>query len=319
MKGIVLKSTGNLYTVQSENDIYECFLKGKLRLSGIKSTNPIAVGDIVHFEKTEDNYGVIKKIEDRRNYLVRKATNLSKQSHIIASNVDLIFLVVTLREPRLSTFFIDRFLVAAESFRIPTQIIINKTDLYTRKEKEYIETLKNIYPSIGYEIIPCSTQKKEGIDKIRKELKNKTTLLAGYSGVGKSSLINSIDKNLNIEIGAISETHKTGKHKTTFSEMYYLENNNAYIIDTPGIRSFGFYKIEKAHLGHYFPEIRKRMRDCKFHNCKHINEPKCAIKSAVEKSEIDAQRYEHYVMMIEEDQDETYRSDKYNEDNFYKK
>lgn len=307
MKGIVFKSTGNFYTVKSDKGTYECRIKGKLRLSGLKSTNPLAVGDIVFFEPAKKNTGQIYDIEERKNYIVRKSINLSKQSHIIAANIDRVMLIITLKDPQTLPAFIDRFLVAAESFRIPVTIIINKTDTYDDKLNAMATEMKKIYAPLGYPVIECSAKTGTGIKEIATTLKGKLTLLAGHSGVGKSTLINKIEPGLQLKTADISAYHKAGKHTTTFAEIYELSLGGK-IIDTPGIRAFGLYDIDKSNLGHYFPEIRVRMNNCKYHNCKHISEPGCAIKAAVEKGEISIMRYQNYIAMYE-DKNEVYRND----------
>lgn len=307
LKGVVTKSTGSWYTVRtSEGELFECRIKGKFRISGIKSTNPIAVGDIVEFDiNEEDNTGVIHTLEPRKNHIIRKSTNLSKQTHILASNVDQAVMVVTLAAPKTYTAFIDRFLVTAEAYHIPAVLIFNKVDVYTEKEHEELNFLKSVYNRIGYDCYAGSVLEEDFIEEIRAVFKDKKTLLSGHSGVGKSTLANKIDSKLDLKVSAISDMHKTGKHTTTFAEMHPLEMGG-YIIDTPGIKGFGIVEMEKEELAHRFPEIRQHIHNCKFHNCHHINEPGCAVKEALINGEIAEFRYENYLDMYF-DEDDNYR------------
>lgn len=297
MKGVVIKSTGSWYTVLSTDAvIWECRIKGLFRIKGIKTTNPIAVGDKVEFEKEEDGKGVIHSIEERKNYIIRKSINLSKQSHIIAANVDQAFLVVTLALPRTSAGFIDRFLLTAEAYHIPTMIIFNKTDLF-EKDKEMMKELDDfisIYETIGYKCYKVSATEKIKIDQLKKLTTNKITLISGHSGVGKSALVNAMDKNLNLRVGEISDAHFKGKHTTTFAEMHSL-SYGGFIIDSPGIKELGLVDMEKEEISDYFPEMRALRNKCKFNNCLHLNEPKCAVIEAVEKGGIAPSRYNSYV------------------------
>lgn len=309
-KGLVIKSTGSWYTVKTkDNEVIDCRIKGKFRLKNIQTTNPIAVGDIVFYKEIEDGTGVIKKIHERKNYIIRKSVNLSKRAHIIASNVDQAFLVITLKEPKTFTYFIDRFLVSAEAYSIKTILVFNKVDLLNTNEIQELDQLINIYSQIGYTCIKTSVEKKLNIEKLKNLFQNKTSMIGGHSGVGKSSLINTIDKNLSIRVGEISQSHKQGKHTTTFAEMHELEFGG-FIIDTPGIRGLGLVDIDKDKISHFYPEFVQRMHACKFNNCIHINEPKCAIKEAVSLKEISEIRYKNYLNLYHED-DENYRHDIY--------
>ena len=307
MQGLVLKSTGSRYIVEvADGTTFECAIKGKFRTKGIKSTNPIAVGDRVEFT-IEDDLGVIKSIEDRSNYIVRKSTNLSKKSHILASNIDQAVLVATLAIPETSTSFIDRFLVTAEAYHIPVVIVFNKVDMYLEPTQDILEDLIESYSNIGYGCLETSATKNTNIDLFEKLLVNKTTLLAGHSGVGKSTLINAIDPSLDLKTARISMAHLTGKHTTTFAQMHPLVNGG-YIIDTPGIKSFGLIDMNKQVLSQRFPEMRSIMDQCYFNNCLHINEPKCAVKDAVENGNIQDWRYRNYLSMHNDDEDEKYRA-----------
>tara|TARA_B110000008_G_scaffold12777_1_gene12245 strand:+ start:6513 stop:7454 length:942 start_codon:yes stop_codon:yes gene_type:complete len=313
MRGIVYKSTGNLYLVHTDsNMIYKCNIKGKFRSFGIKSTNPIAVGDIVHFEIIDHNEltGVIYEIETRKNYIVRKSVNLSKQSHIIASNIDCCFLFVTPNNPITSSIFIDRILVATKSFGIETIILFNKIDLYTKIDIEYIDSLNKIYSSVGYRCLNISVLKKTNINHVEDLMKNKTSIFTGHSGVGKSSLVNLLDSNLNLKTAKVSKQNEQGQHTTTFAEMFDL-NFGAKIIDSPGIKGFGLIDIEKRELGDCFSEFLLFKEDCKFNNCLHENEPNCAIKQAVKSGVISKSRYKSYLSMLV-DEDKNYRTDFWN-------
>lgn len=303
-KGIVIKSTGSWYSVKTETGkLYDCKIRGKIRLKGLKSTNPIAVGDIVEFSTTEDNQGVISKIYERKNYIIRKSSNLSKQYHIVASNIDQAFLVITIAFPETSTLFIDRFLISAEAYRIPTIIVINKVDLYTSDEhKAKIQELKNIYEPIGYKCIETSVVENKNIEQLKQLMNGKTSVFSGNSGVGKSSLINKIDGNLNIRIGEISDYHNKGKHTTTFAEMYEV-SSGGYIIDTPGIKGFGLIDLNKDEISHFFPEIFEVSQNCQYNNCTHTHEPKCAVRTAVENGEISISRFENYINLFLNDDD----------------
>lgn len=302
-KGIVYRSTGSWYTVESQGVFYECRIKGKLRLKGIKSTNPVAVGDRVHFEidsHAQANEGNITQIEERQNYIVRKSVNLSKQTHIIASNIDQVFLLVTLNNPPTFPAFIDRFLVTAEAYQIPAVLLFNKIDTYTNAELDDLKMLQNIYQEIGYVTQAISAINGKGVDTIKILMQDKVSMFSGHSGVGKSTLVNAISPELALKTAAISKQHQQGMHTTTFAEMFAL-SDGIKIIDTPGIKGFGVVDMLPEEIGNYFPEFYKRKMDCKFHNCIHINEPKCAIIDAVENEEIALSRYTSYVQMMEED------------------
>jgi ribosome biogenesis GTPase len=313
MKGVVYKSTGSWYTVKSENGtFYECRIKGKFRIGGIKSTNPIAVGDHVEFEvetKGDETIGIISRIEERDNYIIRRSVNLSKQTHIIASNIDIAFLLVTLNNPPTFTTFIDRFLVTAEAYHIKAVLLFNKIDLYTEDELLEIKYLAALYRRIGYECIGISAKTGKNIDKVKQLMEEKVSMFSGHSGVGKSTLINTMEPGLNIKTSEISEQHMQGQHTTTFAEMYDL-SFDARIIDTPGIKGFGVVEIEKEELGDYFPEFFELKQDCKFNNCLHLEEPQCAVKEALESEEIAWSRYKSYLQIME-GEEENYRKDIY--------
>jgi len=311
LKGIVTKSTGSWYTIYDEKgDRLDCRLKGKFRIKGIKSTNPVAVGDHVNFEYEDGKEtGVINKIHDRRNYIIRKSVNLSKQTHIIASNIDIAFLIVTIDNPPTSTGFIDRFLATAEAYNIETVLLFNKLDIYTDTELDKLALLDEIYTDIGYKCIAISAKKKIGIDEVVELMKGKTTMFSGHSGVGKSTLVNAIEPSLDLKTKEVSKQHKQGMHTTTFAEMFEL-SFGGFIIDTPGIKGFGVVDFEPEQITDYFPEFFKLKSKCKFNNCMHINEPKCAIKEAIETGEIAVSRYNSYVQMVEGDE-EHYRTDIY--------
>ena len=299
MKGVVIKSTGSWYTVLSEGGTIECRIKGVFRIKGIKSTNPIAVGDNVEFEMEADGRGVIHAIADRKNYIIRKSINLSKQSHILATNVDQALLVVTLAFPRTSAGFIDRFLLTAEAYHISTKIIFNKVDLFLKDEKllQELNDFIAIYEKIGYQCYKVSATENMDIEILKNLTKGKTSLIAGHSGVGKSTLVNAMDSNLDLKVGEISDAHNKGKHTTTFAEMHPL-NYGGFIIDTPGIKELGLVDMEKEEIGNYFVEMQAVKNECKFNNCVHLNEPKCAVIEAVEKGEIALSRYSSYVSIM---------------------
>lgn len=300
-KGIVIKSTGSWYKVKTnEQEVFECRIKGKFRIKGIKSTNPIAVGDEVEFFLEEEGTGVIQKIGERKNYLIRKSTNLSKQVHIIATNVDQVVLITSVIKPNIALGFIDRILATSEAYSIPAMIVFNKVDVYDDPAFEKLEEAVAIYSDAGYKCLVTSAKNKFGLPDFENELKGKVSLLSGHSGVGKSSLINAIQPDLNLQTLTVSEYNEKGRHTTTFAEMHALDLGGD-IIDTPGVRSFGIIDFEKEHLSHYFPEMRAVMDECRFNNCVHIKEPGCAVKEAVENGEIAPSRYENYLAMYEDD------------------
>ncbi len=296
MQGIVTKSTGSWYQVQTPGGKkYDCRIKGKFRIKGLTTTNPVAVGDKVDFDLEPDQQtGVITKLTERRNYIIRKSINLSKQAQIIAANLDQAFLVVTLASPRTSAGFIDRFLVTAEAYDIPARLIFNKLDLFSEEGLEILAAYKQIYENIGYPCYEVSALQGTNIQQLKAVLADKTTLLSGHSGVGKSSLMNALLPDLDLRTTEISEWSDKGMHTTTFAEMYELPYGG-FIIDTPGIRELGIIDIEPQVLGHFFPEMRSRMHDCRFNNCRHINEPGCAVLAALENGEIESSRYESYL------------------------
>ncbi|NOU59851.1 ribosome small subunit-dependent GTPase A [Marinifilum sp. JC070] len=305
-EGLVIKSTGSWYTVKTnDGEVHNCRIKGRFRMEGIRTTNPIAVGDRVDFEEDKESK-VVVNIHDRKNYIIRKSSNLSKHSQIIASNVDHAYLIVTVNYPLTTTTFIDRFLAAAEAYRIPVSLIFNKIDRYRPNDMDRLNELKGIYEKIGYKCYEISAKNGTHLDIIKDALKDHINLLSGHSGVGKSTLINAIQPGLDLKTGEISEAHSQGKHTTTFSEMFELDFGG-YIIDTPGIRGFGTIDMEKEEMSHFFPEIFETSQNCQFNNCSHIHEPKCAVKAAVEAGEISITRYESYLGMIMEDEDSKYR------------
>ena len=316
MTGTVYKSTGSWYTVKSEKgDFIECRMKGKFRMKGIKSTNPIAVGDIVDYEleETSDTLtGTIHKIHERKNYIVRKSVNLSKQIHIIASNIDQVFLLVTIDNPPTTTSFIDRFLVTAEAYGIEAVLIFNKIDTLNDQTLDDQLYLQHIYQEIGYKCLRISSTENKGVDKLKEMMIGKVSMFSGHSGVGKSTLVNAMEPSLHLKTTVISEQSKQGQHTTTFAEMYDL-SFDARIIDTPGIKGFGIVDMEPTEISGYFPEFFKLKDQCKFNNCLHKEEPHCAIKAALEKDEIAWSRYNSYLKILEGDE-EHYRTDIYGDD-----
>jgi len=313
MTGIVYKSTGSWYTVKTESGVvYDCRIKGKFRLQGIKSTNPIAVGDVVDFDvETLDNVttGVIHTIHDRENYIVRKSVNLSKQTHIIASNIDQVFLLITINNPPTLTSFIDRFLVTTQAYGIKTILVFNKMDSYDEDNTMEVKYLASVYRKIGYECMEVSALTGLHIEHLKNTMKGKTSMFAGHSGVGKSTLVNAIEPSLDLKTKEISMQHMQGQHTTTFAEMFDL-SFDARIIDTPGIKGFGVVDMDKEEIGDYFPEFFALKQDCKFNNCLHVEEPQCAVKEALDNDEISFSRYRSYLQILEGD-DEHYRTEEW--------
>ena len=309
MKGLVIKNTGSWYTVRTDDgrDV-ESKVKGNFRLKEIRSTNPVSVGDRVDIDINNEGTAFITRIEDRKNYIIRRASNLSKQSHIIAANLDQAMLIVTVNYPITTTVFIDRFLATAEAYSVPVKLVFNKIDRYKGEDKEYLDALINLYTTIGY---PCSTlcaKTEEGLDALKAELKDKITLLSGHSGVGKSTIINKLVPGVNLRTGDISEYHNKGMHTTTLSEMIPLPEGG-YLIDTPGIKGFGTIEMETAEISHYFPEIFKFSEDCRFNNCSHRHEPGCAVLQALEDHYISESRYKSYLSILEDKEESKYREE----------
>ncbi|ALO15728.1 Putative ribosome biogenesis GTPase RsgA [Salinivirga cyanobacteriivorans] len=313
LKGVVVKTTGSWHTVKlNSGKLMDCTVRGKFRIKGIRNTNPIAVGDVVTVEQNpNESTGVIVDLDQRKSYIIRKATKLSKQAHIIASNIDQVFVLAAITEPETPLMFIDRVLVTAESYRIPAIIVFNKMDILDEDQKELAEAYKYLYESIEYPVMLISAARGLNLDQIKAKMKNTTSVIVGQSGVGKSTLLNKLQPGLELKIGDISDAHQQGKHTTTFAEMHELDFG-AKIIDTPGIRSFGLVEVEREEeLSHFFPEIFKVGQNCKFHNCTHIHEPGCAVKDAVENNEIPFTRYENYLTIMKGDEGDKYRKDIY--------
>lgn len=308
MRAVVIKSTGSWYTVKTtKGQVLDCRIRGKFRIKGIKSTNPIVVGDLVSIEQEGESW-LITKLEERKNFIVRKSVNLSKQTHIIAANVDQAILMVTIQDPITTTGFIDRFLAAAQSYRIQVLIIFNKLDIYDQKMMQSQKQLHLMYEKIGYKCIALSVL-QDSLDKVKVAMKSKVNVIAGHSGVGKSTLINKLQPGLDLTTKTISDSHKQGQHTTTFSQLHEL-NFGASIIDTPGIRGFGLVDMKKEEVGDYFKEFLILKKKCKFHNCIHLNEPNCAVKSALQKGMIFESRYKCYLSLLDEE-DQTYRKNDY--------
>ena len=307
MKGLVIKNTGSWYTVKTDyGSTIESKIKGNFRLKGIRSTNPVAVGDHVEIVTNQEGTAFITAIDDRRNYIIRKSQNLSKQSHILAANVDQAFLIVTVSHPQTSTTFIDRFLASAEAYSVPVVLVFNKCDILNEEEKHYQKMMMELYRTIGYDCFEIAAKSGEGVDELRKILPGKITLLSGNSGVGKSTLINQILPGANLRTAEISDAHDTGMHTTTFSEMLEIPGGG-YIIDTPGIKGFGTFDMEPGELTSYFREIFNFSKDCRFNNCTHTHEPGCAVLKAVEEHYISASRYQSYLSMLEDKDENKYR------------
>lgn len=308
MQGTVVKSSGSVYGVRTiDGTFVDCRVKGNFRLKGIRSTNPVAVGDNVVFDMREDGTAYIVEILERKNYIVRKASNLSKQSHILAANLDLCFLIVTISHPTTATTFIDRFLASAEAYRVPVVIIFNKTDLYNETEHEELEYLTALYESIGYRCLHTSAINNKGIDSLKEMMKGKVSLFAGNSGVGKSSLVNALSPEIAAKTGEISKTHDTGMHTTTYTEMFEFMPDS-YIVDTPGVKGFGTYDMEVEEISHYFVEFFELSKDCRYGNCTHTHEPGCAVLEALERGEIAPSRYQSYLSMLEDKEEGKYRA-----------
>lgn len=318
MTGLVIKNTGSWYMVKVDQEeglgnsaqpLLPCKVKGNFRLKGIRTTNPVAVGDHVTVVPNNDGSAFITKIDERRNYIIRRASNLSKQAHILASNLDNVILIVTVAHPITTTTFIDRFLATAEAYRVPVTLVINKKDIYSPEELQYAENLAYLYRYIGYDVRIISVATGEGMEEIRKMLKGKVTLLSGHSGVGKSSFINAVLPEQKIKTAELSEVHDQGMHTTTFSEMYEVgsEKNSGYIIDTPGIKGFGTIEFSKEETSHYFKEIFKISEDCRFNNCTHTHEPGCAVLKALEDHLISQSRYDSYLSILDDETESKYR------------
>ena len=308
MHGLIIKNTGSWYTVKTDDGrIVECKVKGNFRLKGIRSTSPVAVGDYVDIIMNAEGTALISTIDDRKNYIIRKASNLSKQSQIIAANLDQALLIITIKQPETSTTFIDRFLAGAEAYRVPVVLVFNKTDLLNDDERHYQQQMVTLYETIGYPCIEISAETGMGIGQLQTLLKQKVTLVSGNSGVGKSTLINAIIPHADQRTAEISNAHGTGMHTTTFSEMIELAEGG-YLIDTPGIKGFGTFDIEREELTSYFKEIFEFSKDCKFNNCTHTHEPGCAVLQAVENHYISASRYQSYLNMLEDKDDSKYRA-----------
>ena len=307
MLGLVIKNTGSQYIVKTaEGDLIDCRIKGNFRLKGIRSTNPVAVGDWVTITSPTDGTSYITDIQERRNYIIRRASNLSKQSHILAANVDMCLLIVTINYPETSTVFIDRFLATAEAYRIPVHIVFNKVDRYNEDERHYLDAIVHLYNTIGYECSCVSALNGDGLDKVRASLTGKTTLLSGNSGVGKSTLINALLPDLHLRTAEISEYHNKGMHTTTFSEMFPF-GDNGWLIDTPGVKGFGTFDMEEEEISHYFREIFAEPAHCRYSNCTHTHEPHCAVRQAVEECRISQSRYASYLSMLDDKEEGKYR------------
>ena len=309
MRGLVIKNTGSWYTVHTETgkDI-ESKIKGNFRLKSIRSTNPVAVGDWVQIEENKEGTAFITAIEERKNYIIRRASNLSKQSHIIAANIDCAMLIVTVNYPVTTTIFIDRFLATAEAYRVPVKLVFNKIDRYNEEDQAYMEALITLYSTIGYPCLKVCAKNETGLEELQNDLQDRVTLLSGHSGVGKSTLINKLIPGVSLKTGTISEYHNKGMHTTTFSEMIALPQGG-YLIDTPGIKGFGTIEMEGAEIAHYFPDIFRFATECKFNNCTHRHEPGCAVLEAVQAHWISESRYKSYLSILEDKNESKYREE----------
>ena len=309
MTGLVIKNTGSWYTVRTDdNQTVDCKIKGNFRLKGIRSTNPVAVGDIVEIVRNQEGTAFITAICDRRNYIIRKSQNLSKQSHIIAANVDQAFLIVTVNYPQTSTIFIDRFLATAEAYSVPTVLVFNKTDLLSEEESHYQDMMMKLYETIGYKCVAVSATTGYGMDAIKPLLKDKITLLSGNSGVGKSTFINYILPGANLRTSSISDAHNTGMHTTTFSELFELPGHAGALIDIPGVKGFGTFNMEPEEVAHYFRDIFAISANCRFNNCTHTHEPGCAVLAALEAHQLAPSRYASYLSMLDDKEEGKYRA-----------
>lgn len=307
MQGQIIKNTGSWYVVRTDdNQLINCKVKGNFRIKGIRTTNPVAVGDIVNLILTPDGTGFINAIQTRKNYIIRRASNLSKESHILAANIDCAFLVVSLRQPTTTTTFIDRFLATAEAYNIPATLVFNKCDTWDDDDKELAEAMTYLYESIGYNVIYTSATENIGIDILIAAAKDKVSLFAGNSGVGKSSLINALIPGINLKVGEISDMHQTGTHTTTFSEIHQLPEGGQ-LIDIPGVKGFGTIDFDSAEVSHYFPEIFRISKDCKYNNCTHTHEPGCAVLQALDEQLISQSRYTSYLSIMEDSNPDKYR------------
>ena len=311
INGVVYRSTGSWYDVKLEDGtLIKSRIKGKFRTKGLRTTNPLAVGDYVHLIKNDIGEYIVDEIQERKNYIIRKSVNLSKEAHIIASNIDLAVLLVTISNPATATGFIDRFTVTAEAYHIPLHIVFNKIDIYSETEKKTLHEWESTYSKANYNNLCISAKTGEGLNKLSALIADKTTLIAGNSGAGKSTLINQIIPNLALKTGNISTTHMTGKHTTTFAEMFDV-NESTRIIDTPGIKGFGLVDFKKEELGMYFPEMMALLDQCKFHNCKHINEPGCEVLNQLKQGNLSISRYQSYLSMYQDDPENNYRQNMY--------
>ncbi len=315
LEGVIIKNTGSWYVVRTDDDrLFSCKVRGNFRLRGLRTTNPVAVGDRVSIVQSSEfrvqsscsGVGLITDILDRRNYIIRRASNLSKQSHILAANVDQVLLLVTIAHPVVSTTFIDRFLAVAEAYRVPVILLFNKTDLYSEAENQQMQSLITLYRSLHYQCLPCSVLRGEGLDELKDMLRDRVTLLSGNSGVGKSTLLNYLIPGLDVRTEAISESHDSGQHTTTFSEMFRLPTGGD-VIDTPGIKGFGTFDIEREELSHYFREIFQIGQECRFQDCTHTHEPGCAVRQALDEGRISPSRFTSYLSMLDDKDEDRYR------------